>query len=101
MALDPQGNGASVAWDNPQSGAKGSFVALAPPFLENDRICRAFKASVSAAPAGQRRLGGSACRTDDGDWVLAEVKEHKIGKRRWIGRALSATSCPTPCRLPT
>ncbi len=77
VALDPQGNGANVAWDNPQSGAKGSFVALAPPFLEKDRICRAFKASVSAAPAGQRRLGGSACRSEDGAWVLAEVKEQK------------------------
>ena len=76
VALDPQGNGADVTWDNPQSGARGSFVALAPPFLQNDRICRAFKARVSASRA-DRRLGGSACRNADGEWVMAEVKEQK------------------------
>lgn len=75
VALDPQGNGANVMWSNPQSGAKGAFVALAPPFLEKDRICRAFKADVSASTRANRRLGGSACRNPDGEWVLAEVKE--------------------------
>lgn len=77
VALDPQGNGANVAWDNPQSGAKGSFVALAPPFLEKDRICRAFKAHVSASPRTEQRLGGAACRGEDGNWVLAQVTEQK------------------------
>lgn len=75
VALDPQGNGSNVAWDNPQSGAKGSFVALAPPFLEKDRICRAFKANVSASSRSDRSLGGSACRNADGEWILAEIKE--------------------------
>lgn len=74
VALDPQGNGANVTWSNPQSGAKGNFVALAPPYLEKDRICRAFKAHVSASRA-ERRVGGSACRNAEGDWVLAEVKD--------------------------
>ena len=77
VALDPQGDGTNVTWDNPQSGAKGSFVALAPPFLKKDRICRDFKANVSASPRSDRRLGGSACRNADGEWILAEVKDEK------------------------
>ena len=77
VALDPQGNGANVSWSNPQSGAKGAFVALAPPYLEKDRICRAFKADVSASSRTDRRLGGSACRNPDGEWILAEIKEQK------------------------
>jgi surface antigen len=75
VALDPQGNGAEAAWHNPQSGARGSFAALAPPFVEHDRICRAFKARVAAHPGRERRLDGSACRARDGDWVLAEIKQ--------------------------
>lgn len=76
VALDPQGNGADVSWHNPQTGAKGSFVALAPPFVDQDRICRAFKAHVAAAKSDQR-LGGRACRNSDGEWVLAELKNLK------------------------
>ncbi len=77
VALDPQGNGAEAAWHNPQSGARGSFAALAPPFVEHDRVCRAFKARVAASPGQERRLDGSACRARDGDWVLAKVMENK------------------------
>lgn len=80
VALDPQGNGASVAWENPQSGAKGSFVAQAPPFTERDRVCRAFKATLSAKPKGERGAAGSACRNDDGEWVLRDVRETRVAK---------------------
>ena len=75
VALDPQGNGAPVAWNNPQSGAKGSFVALAPPYLTNDRVCRAFNARLSIGPGAERRVAGSACRVSSGDWTLREVKD--------------------------
>ena len=46
-ALDPQGNGASVAWDNPTSGAKGSFLPLAQPYPKDDGICRPFAAHLA------------------------------------------------------
>ncbi len=79
VALDPQGNGAGVAWSNPQTGASGSFEALAPPFIDNDRMCRSFRARVvaSAAPRRERRLAGSACRTGEGEWTLRDVKDQK------------------------
>ena len=77
VALDPQGNGADVSWHNPQTGAKGSFVALAPPFVDQDRICRTFDAHVIASSQTDHRLGGRACRNPDGDWILADIKETK------------------------
>jgi surface antigen len=80
VALDPQGNGTSVAWNNPQSGAKGSFVAVAAPFSKNDKICRTFHADVVADAKADRKIEGSACRGSDGDWVVASAKEQSRSK---------------------
>jgi surface antigen len=80
VALDPQGNGASVAWANPQSGAKGTFVAVAPPFPKSDQICRAFLAHLTPDPSRDRDVQGSACRGSDGDWIVADAKELKKAK---------------------
>ncbi|WP_245572734.1 RT0821/Lpp0805 family surface protein [Lichenihabitans psoromatis] len=80
VALDPQGNGASVAWDNPRSGAKGSFIATAAPFSKNDKICRSFKAHVVPDPHADRHIEGSACRGPDGDWTVADAREEKQAK---------------------
>ena len=77
VALDPQGDGTDVSWHNPQTGAKGSFVALAPPFVDRDRICRTFGGHVAASSRTDHHLGGRACRNADGDWILADIKEEK------------------------
>ena len=81
VALDPQGNGASVAWDNPQSGAHGSFVAAAAPFPRQDAICRAFHAHVVPAPKSERDVSGSACRAPDGDWTVREAALKQVAAR--------------------
>ena len=79
IALDPQGNGAAVSWDNPRSGARGSFTPVADAKAVDDKICRAFLAEVGgAAPA--RSLQGAACRDKAGDWTLGDVKP-------WTARA--------------
>ena len=75
VALDPQGNGTGVAWQNTASGAKGSFAALAPPFLDHDRICRSFMAVVTPKAQTERRVAGSACRETDGAWALRDIKD--------------------------
>lgn len=80
VALDPQGNGESVAWDNPQSGAKGSFVAVAAPFAQADKVCRAFQAHVIADAGPERAVDGSACRDDGGEWSVADLRELKKAK---------------------
>lgn len=75
-ALDPQGNGETVNWDNPQSGAKGSFVAVAQAYPSDDGICRAFISTVNAKEAGES-LQGTACRDKLGDWTLSNVRPWK------------------------
>jgi surface antigen len=70
IALDPQGNGARVAWQNPQSGAHGAFTASAPPFADHDRVCRAFTGEATPGAGASTRLTGSACRDGDGTWQI-------------------------------
>jgi len=73
-ALDPQGNGATVAWDNPQSGRKGAFVPVAAPYPVDGQVCRAFIAKIDDAES-KEVVQGSACRiggTDD--WTVQDVR---------------------------
>ncbi len=72
-ALDIQGDGKTVNWDNPDSGAKGSFTPVGAPFVVKDDICRAFLADLSGKlqPA---TLQGSACRAGPGDWTIKDAK---------------------------
>ena len=42
IALDPQGSGSSVSWDNPDTDMKGNFAPVGQPFVKTDEICRAF-----------------------------------------------------------
>ncbi|WP_293811516.1 RT0821/Lpp0805 family surface protein [uncultured Bosea sp.] len=72
VALDPQGNGAAVSWDNPQSGIKGSFIPVGGPFLRSDEICRAFIASVQTQTR-PIKLQGTACRPSGGEWAVKDM----------------------------
>lgn len=75
VALDPQGNGATVAWSNPQSGRAGSFVPVAAPYPVDGQVCRAFIAKIDAD-----QVQGAACRvagTDD--WEVKNVRPFKDG----------------------
>ena len=72
-ALDPQGNGAQVAWDNPKSGAKGTFIPLAQPYPKDDGICRTFTARIETQGQGPRLLRSSACRRNGGEWIIGKI----------------------------
>ncbi|MFO1167899.1 MAG: RT0821/Lpp0805 family surface protein [Rhodoblastus sp.] len=73
-ALDPQGNGATVAWDNPQSGRKGTFIPVAAPYPVDGQVCRAFIAKLDSGEA-KEVVQGSACRTGGtDDWTVKDVK---------------------------
>ncbi len=76
VALDPQGNGASAGWDNPESGLKGVFTPVGSPFVRNAEVCRAFLAST-VTPRGQDWLQGDACKPSGGDWAVRGVKPWK------------------------
>ncbi len=71
VALDPQGNGAAVSWDNPQSGVKGSFPGRRP-LPAADEICRAFIANVQTQTQ-PKRLQGTACRPSGGEWAVRDI----------------------------
>lgn len=79
LALDPQGNGEAVNWDNPKSGAKGAFTPVGPARAVDDRICRSFLASVGGS-LPQSSLKGAACRSKDGEWMIGEVATWKDGR---------------------
>jgi len=75
-ALDPQGNGATVNWDNPDSGAKGSFVAVGRAYPADSRVCRAFLAELEQK-GNDRSMQGTACVEKAGEWAVTEMKPWK------------------------
>jgi surface antigen len=75
VALDPQGNGERVAWDNPQSGLKGTFTPVGAAYAREDRICRAFLGEIGS----DGRIKGTGCRDKRGDWAVLDVKPLKRG----------------------
>jgi surface antigen len=79
VALDPQGPGTHVSWDNPGSGMKGTIVPNGAPFVKNDEVCRGFTAQI-AGPAGQH-LQGVACRPSGSEWAIKDVKPAKSSRK--------------------
>jgi hypothetical protein len=75
-ALDPQGGGGIVKWDNPDSGAKGSFAPIGNAFLAQHDICRVFVASV-IEKAKEEWCQGTACRVMPGEWRLKDARPWK------------------------
>lgn len=77
-ALDLQGNGSLVSWDNPESGAKGSFAPLGKAYASDARICRAFRTEVESKSASQS-VQGVACSDKGGEWTIAQINPSKKG----------------------
>jgi surface antigen len=73
IALDPQGSGSSVSWDNPDTEAKGNFAPVGQPFVKTDEICRAFLATLTLK-SSTTSLQGTACRPSGGEWAITDVK---------------------------
>ncbi|WP_210497193.1 RT0821/Lpp0805 family surface protein [Microvirga antarctica] len=79
VALDPQGPGTLVSWDNPDTALKGHFTPTGAPYVKNDEICRAFSAQVSGNTSAS--LSGHACRPSGGDWAIKDVKPAKAAAK--------------------
>lgn len=73
VALDPQGNGRPVKWDNPESGLHGTVNPTGLPYVAEDLICRNFLASV-VAPGRSRFVRGTGCKPSGGQWTLKRVR---------------------------
>ena len=76
VALDPQGNGRPVKWDNPETTLRGSVNPTGLPYVANDLVCRDLLASV-ISPAGSRFVRGTGCKPSGGDWTLTKVRTAK------------------------
>jgi surface antigen len=77
-ALDLQGNGLPVAWDNPASGANGSFTPSGKAYASDARICRAFAVKV-VRKGEERAMRGTACSAQGSDWIITELKPVQKG----------------------
>ena len=73
VALDPQGNGRPVKWDNPETGLHGTVNPTGLPYVAEDLICRNFLASV-VAPGRSRFVRGTGCKPSGGAWALKRVR---------------------------
>ncbi len=76
LALDPQGNGSPVGWDNSESRSSGRFTPVGGPFLRDDDVCRAFLSSITTV-MDKHALQGTACRPSGGEWSIRELKPWK------------------------
>ncbi|MCU0884307.1 MAG: RT0821/Lpp0805 family surface protein [Beijerinckiaceae bacterium] len=76
LALDPQGNGSPVSWDNAESRSSGRFTPVGGPFLRDDEVCRAFLSTI-ATQMDKHALQGTACRPSGGAWSIRELKPWK------------------------
>jgi surface antigen len=72
-ALSSDGNGDAVPWDNPDSGAKGSFAAIGEAYTTDTGTCRGFRAAIDRKDA-DNSLQGTACADKRGEWVVTDVK---------------------------
>lgn len=76
IALDPQGNGATVHWDNPVSKAHGLVTPVGYAYPSNDLVCRNFSAQFDTS-TGSQTQHGAACRDKSAQWTIAELRPAK------------------------
>jgi surface antigen len=74
LALDPQGNGRPVKWDNPESRMAGEIAALGSPYVEDDEVCRRFRASIDPPSTPAKIVEGHACRLSPDEWAIRDVR---------------------------
>jgi surface antigen len=75
-ALDPQGDGHAVRWENPTTGDKGSFTAVGHAYPLDSRVCRAFL-GTAVQNGEDKTFQGTACTVAAGEWAVTETKPFK------------------------
>ncbi len=76
VALDPQGNGRPVRWDNPETAMRGSISPSGLPYVASDEVCRDFLASV-IGPGSNRFVRGTGCKPAGDGWRLKRLRAAK------------------------
>lgn len=67
---------ASLTWENPRSGARGTVTPIATAYIQGGQTCRNFLASYVSGSA-QSWLQGEACRQNQGEWEVRTMKPWK------------------------
>lgn len=74
LAVDPQGSGQPVNWDNPSSKRRGMFAPSGQVVLTEQTVCRAFSAILIEQGAPESRHEGKACRQGPGEWAIHDIR---------------------------
>jgi surface antigen len=74
--LNRSGQGASVPWENPHSGARGTVTPIASAYSEAGQTCRDFLASYVQGNS-QAWMQGEACKQQKGVWEVRTLKPWK------------------------
>jgi surface antigen len=72
-ALGNDGRNASVPWEDPSTGARGTVTALSNGYTQDGATCRDFLASYVRNGA-ESWLQGEACRGAQGRWEVRHVR---------------------------
>lgn len=75
-ALDPQGDGSTIRWENVKSGHKGAITAKGHAYPDDARICRAFTSTIESE-GGKRLAEGTACTLHGEEWSMTQLKDEK------------------------
>lgn len=75
-AMDPQGDGSTVKWDNTRSGHRGAITASGKAYSTDSKVCRAFVSELKVDDT-THRLQGIACTVAAGEWKVIEAKPVK------------------------
>lgn len=75
-ALDPQGDGSTVHWENAKSGSKGFLTAAGHAYPFDSKICRAFLAELTRDDE-KRTAQGTACAVAAGEWEVKDTRPFK------------------------
>ena len=67
---------ASLPWENPHSGARGTITPLATAYTQDGQTCRNFLASYVTSSA-EAWLQGEACQEQKGAWEIRTLKPWK------------------------
>lgn len=95
LAVDPQGPGLPVNWDNPASKRKGSFVAAGNMMIVQDTICRPFSATLVQPTGKEAKHVGQACRLGPGEWALRLESPSAPASKDTLNQPLPAKTTST------
>lgn len=74
LAVDPQGSGQPVNWDNPGSKRRGVFAPSGQVVLTEQTVCREFSAILIEQGTPETRHEGKACRQGPGEWAIRDIR---------------------------